>query len=225
MSLKPWNKERRYKTPMEKRLRNYRKGGSQLYKDIGLLTGHNTEIKWDDSEFTNTSVYTTATIFPLITLLRGTDAAGNRIGRSVKMLSLQWNVTFKLDPAYPADTIRLNIIKEDFVAGTSITYDGGTAKSVFQDSNLQAFRNLNNRKNIRVLYDKYINLTQEGTETQTRKYYKKFNFHTIFNSSNNADITDCQSGMLYMMFKGTNPSNVTTPTLASGYIRVRYVDD
>lgn len=224
MSLKPWNKERTYKTAMEKRVRNYRKGGMQLYKDIGLLTGHNTEVKWDDTEFAGQAVSTTANVQPLITLLRGTDAI-NRVGRSIKVLSLQWLITFKLDPAYDTDTIRVNIIKEDYVNGTPITYAGATGKSVFQDSNLQSFRNLNNRKNIRVLYDKYVNLTQEGRESQTKKYYKKFNFHTIFNSLNNADITDCQSGMLYLMVTGTNPSTATTPTLMSGYIRLRFVDD
>lgn len=222
MSLKPY-RAKTYKGPWQKRFRNYYKGGRQIYRDIGTLTGGNTEFKWEDVSFTGQAVGTTSSVFPLINLGRGTDAV-NRIGRSIRMKSAQLQLTFTLDTAQSADQLRIVLVKEKFTGGTAVTYSGGTAKSIFTTSNFDSLRDLNNRENIQILSNKFISLTNDGVEKRTVKLYKKFNYHVIFNGSNNADITDIQSGALYLVILG-NLSNITNPTLMSGYIRLRFLDD
>lgn len=229
-------KRREPKSAMQKRLRYYYKGGRQLYRDVSLLKSMiNTELKFKDQlagaiSIGNTSA--TATYVLINGLSRGSTAS-QRDGNSIKVSSVQMHLRCNLNvTGVSANTLENNTIRFCLVLDKSPqtlapTVSGGTPQSIFLSDVTYSFRDLNNRSKFTILKEWRVNLTADGRDSATIKYYKKFkNLHTIYNASTNGDITDINSNALWLIVYGSS-GLVTAPndTVLNYGIRMRYYDN
>lgn len=224
-------KKREPKTAMQKRLRYYYKGGRQLYRDVSYLKGLiNTEFKFKDTSAStqvigNTSA--TAHYALLNGLSRGTDA-NQRVGRSIKLKSVQLQATIRLNDACAATTennVRVLLVMMKDPEGIAPTYSGSTFRSIYLTDSISSMRDLNNRGKFYVLKQWYIALNAEGVKSRNIKFYKKMNTHQYFNAQTNGDIGDITSNALYLIAIGDLNNANPDETWISYQARIRFIDN
>lgn len=224
-------KRRQPKTEMHKRLRYYYKGGRQLYRDVSYLKGLiNTEFKWKDSIAStqvigNTSA--TAQLFLLNGTSRGTDSS-NRVGRTIRLKSIATNFTVRLNDACAAGTenvVRVILLWQKHVQGVAPTYSGTTSTSLYVSDTVDAMRYLNNRSDFRVLKEWKICLNADGVKARNIRYYRKLSHKVVYNNGTAGDVTDIETGALYLIALGTLNNANPDETWISHYSRIRYIDN
>lgn len=216
---------RRYRRRTRRRTRRtrYTTGGSIKHLASKAMSGVrylknliNVEFKTIDS--TSSATYgTTPTIFCLNAVALGDDY-NNRDGRQIRLKSCAMNMDFIANPAATTDT-QLRVVL--FIAKSPEGANPGFA-DVFDTANLYSQRNLTNRKEYVILFDKVITLSPESVEKKFFKYYKKMNMKTVFNSTSSATVAAVEANGLFLyMFS----SDSTNPPTVNFTHRCRFIDN
>lgn len=220
-------KIRHKKSGMQKRLRNYYKGGRQLYSDVMYLKRLvNTEFKYVERSLADQTIGSTsaAANYYLLNGLGNGTGYGQRVGQSVKIASVQLNLEIKLSGAIDKDYVRCVLVWVKNVDGTQPAYANADTNSIYVSATPNALRSLHNRNKFMILRDWHINLDKDGTSQRYIRYYRKMNNHTTYGTTSNGDVTDINNGALYLIAisqSGTAP-DTSTITINS---RVRYIDN
>lgn len=179
----------------------------------------NPEFKWKDTASTITLNTTYSTIL-LNGLVQGTDA-GNRIGRSIKVKSLELSFLVSRNIADTAQhSVRIMLVLDKEPKATIIS-----ASDVLTDTSyyINSPRNLNNKNQYVILKDWKLPLPANGgTEVFIRDYYRKFDLHTTYNNGNLGGITDIESNALYLIMVSDATANLPSITY---FNRIRYLDN
>lgn len=198
---------------------------ASLQRQLTVLKGTE-ELKYIDTSLGATPypLAGTGVLLLLNGLVQGNDAV-NRIGRKVRMVSIETRISFNLSQTSVSNGVGTRtIIFFDKQANGAAP----VAADYLLTDNGNANRNLNNR-------DRFITIMDEVRESASgfclmwKRYDKltpranKTNWETIFNGGNAGTIADIQSGSLYMLtyLLGT----VTTAEgVTTGRVRVRFND-
>lgn len=147
----------------------------------GLISHLNVETKERYNSFDNVidpiAATNTATI-DLTNTGRGTGAS-NRIGNSIKTLSLQLKMLFEKS----STNSNVNIIRFIiYVDKQDSTANPATLGDILQDgTNMLSLTNQENTDRFVILKDKYFTLSDASNrDTYISKFYKKLNFHTRY---------------------------------------------
>lgn len=177
----------------------------------------NVEYKTNDST-SNLGVGTTAQTIHLTGLTKGDDY-NNRDGRSVCYKSIEMDIYTVMHASASATVVRyILVLCKNGLSAPSFS-------SIFDTSSAQAIiahRNLNNRKNYTILWDKLEFMDSASHKQCIDSKFKKLNMHTIFNAGNAGDITDIESNALYLVMVSNEATN--TPTVYYN-VRLRFVDN
>lgn len=194
----------------------YKRAGAQLWKDVKYLKSLvNTEFKVKEYTHTITNSNTTGTFKLLNGLVQGDDFT-NRNGRSVRWKSLQFHIRALKQTAVGTNYVNWAIV---------IDKQANDATPSLADlySNYQAqFRNLDNRKRFVIIMEGHMTLDADDPERNISKY-KKLDMHTIFDNSNNGDITDINSNALYFVTYSNQPT--TDGAYMEVDTRLRFIDN
>lgn len=224
-------KKRQPKSAMQKRLRYYYKGGRQIYRDVSYLKGLlNVEFKFKDltgSTLVIGNTTATAQYILLNGLSRGTNA-NERVGRTIKVKSIQMYATIRLNDACAPGTennVRVALIYMRDTDGLTPTYSGGTYRSIYINDTVNAMRDLTNRDKFVVLRTWQIALNAEGVKSRNIKYYRKFNLKTVYSATTAGDVSDISKGSFWLVVIGD--TNLANPdeTWLNYNARMRYIDN
>jgi len=152
------------------------------------------------------------------------SAATSRVGRQIRMKSLQINLRLNYAGGMNGQSpIRLLIVY-DRQANTGFPL----GSDVLATDNIFQMRNLDNQFRFDILLDKIIcgNFGAAGVAQYTSVFYKKYlklNHKTQFNTSSTGTISDIETGSLLAFIY--QDGNITTANpSANWYSRVRYTD-
>ena len=112
----------------------------------------NTEKKFIDTADNGYDCYSGASLIHLTNIVRGDDY-NNRSGRQVKLTDLNARLNFSCS-TLGSDIIRICIVQLRQTAVPAVT-------DIFTAGAVQAFRNLNNVRDIKMLYDKTFSIDQD----------------------------------------------------------------
>lgn len=174
----------------------------------------------DTASFTQV-IDSTGQVNPISLLNQGTDYT-QRVGRSIKMKSLEFKAKAY---ATPATGIRqqccvMLVLDQDVDGGVGIIAGMLTAVNPLSPRNL-TFRDRYiclKRWNFTVYPDTMAN------NTKTLDYYKRINITELFNSGNAATIADVQKGAIYVVSLGDVVAGATAGSLTYT-ARIRFTDD
>lgn len=202
-------KFRRYRAIIKRRPYNKR-----LY-----IRTSKTEYKNIDRGFTSSA--TTTGISHLLTGMVKGDDIGKRIGRKITLKSVQIKGTIKSYPSSGvAQVVRILLVYAKRVDGVE-----PPITDLVNPSNIHSLRNTDFLSKYTVLFDKTMFLSQSGQEGSIKqiKMYKKINLPQTFDSGNDGDVKDIQTGPLYLFAFGTEVQG-TTSNQYSILSRVWYTD-
>lgn len=220
-------KIRNKKSGMQKRFRNYYKGGRQLYNDVMYLKRLiNVEFKFKEGALADQTIGSTSptAFYALLNGLSNGTGAGQRIGSSIKNASIQLNLEFKLAGALNKDYIRCVLVWVKNVDGTAPVYANNDANSIYTGATPNSMRQLTNRNKFIILRDWHINLDADGISQRYIRYYRKLNNHTIFGTTSVGDVTDINNGALYLVAISQSGTAPDTSTITYNS-RVRFIDN
>jgi len=200
-----FKRQKRYaKRPAKSRSTKY----SKTISPKGVLSGsaiklhiEDVELKTVDTLMTSDGT-TTASITCLNLLAQGTTAV-TRIGRSILMKSIQARLWIKREDVTTTtvQSIRCALFYDKQVNGAapvvSDFWVSGTGNSPTW------LRNLNNTDRFYCLYDKVYNLDGAGGSTVlSDDVYRAINLPVLYKDTTVGDITDVQTGALWMVYAG-----------------------
>lgn len=204
----------------KRRVGRRRVGGlAKVKADIKALK-RLTRPEWKVSENSlGGTVSDTGTLILMNGLVQGDDFT-QRDGRVVNFKSVQMSMRFVQDTGATTNSTRINwaliLDKAPF---------GGTPTIAAIYSNLEAgFRNLDNRKNFTILKRGTI-VVDSDDATKVVNFYHKFGrsgIETVYDASNNGDITDIASNAIYLLMWGSQGTG-DYPDRAVNF-RLRYTD-
>lgn len=218
----PYRRTYRRKRRIRKRTSRasiYGKAGRQLWKDVKTLKNLiNVEWKVQNHVTTSTAVPNTGTVSLLNHLALGEDY-NNRSGRQVRWKSLQWRCTTQKHASATASRVRMLIVidkqcKQSLPSASEIL-DSSVSPLI------DGFRQLDARKRFVIIKDVMFLLNTDRPEI-TRTGYFKMDMKTVYDASDNGDITDIYSNSLYMVMIGDEATN--QPTHETN-VRLRYIDN
>lgn len=185
-----------------------------------LKIGHNVEYKTlDYLNHTSQQPYTGASVITCLNQVARGDDYNERIGRSIKNVSVQLNFDafHNTTDTSTFTTLRwmLLIDKEANGAVPVIT-------DLLSNDTTTSMRNLTNRRRFIILKDARI-LLDNNRESRSVKYFRRLNLKTIFNQGDAGTVADIDSGSLILILQ-TNAAETYKP-LVQITSRVRFIDD
>lgn len=200
-----------------KRYKNYSRGIGQLKHDVMKLKNLiNVEFKSKDTSISITPS-TTGIITTLNGLARG-DTLDTREGRQVRWKSLEYDCEFYINPS----SVNSNFVRTMFVIDKQPNAAAPGIGAILDSVSTVSQRNLDNRKRFVILYDKVIQLNVDSKDQARRHWYKALDMKTVYDSSNNGDITDITTNSIY--FVALSNVAAVLPTL-TGNVRLRFIDN
>ena len=159
-----------------------------------------------------------------VTLLNGVargDDINQRVGRRVRLASLQASIVNYVTPATGIDQTHRCLIVYD-------KQSNGVAPAitdVLVSASTVAMPNLDNRQRFVILYDKlmHLNAAAEPGSMVAFKINKRLPYGVQFNSGDAGTVADIQTGGLFFITIGSIAAGGTAGTF-SGRVRVRYTD-
>lgn len=208
-----FHKKKFAKKPYNSRWTNYKNALGQLGRDVGILKSLiNVEYKNFETNGSGTLSNTPA-VYLLNDVQRGTDY--NQVdGRSCRFKSIQLFMNFvNTTSTVPCPIRWALVLNKDADQGFSYN-------DVWTDIS-SGFRNLNYRKDNRILETGTFMVDQYHAEKQIKKY-KKVNFHTVWNGTQSGTIADMQANALYLLVWSGAGANFPTYGFRC---RLRYIDN
>lgn len=189
-------------------------------KDVAHLKGLlNTEFKRIDT--TINAGHSSATTFYLLNGMQRGDAINQRVGRTLRLKSVEIKSLHSLGAGATATSIRMILFLSLAPKGVA-PVAGDVLNNGGPPLNIVSPRNLDNRANILILRDKTISLSVSGSQKQAWDYYKKLDIKPVYNSGNAGTIADIDAQGLYFMIMSTEPVNVPASQI---FLRVRFIDN
>ncbi len=180
----------------------------------------NPEFKFVDVDITTASVTTTYNKKLLNGLQKGTGSS-DRIGRSVKMKSLDIGIICTRNVASTTNNfVRVSLVYDRAPDASTVV-----SLEVFQtaDNKILSPRNLDFRNRFMIMKEWIFDIGNAGNRPAIHaNYYKKLDMHAIFNSSDLGTIADLEKGALYLMYVSDASTNAPSLTF---YSRIRYLDN
>lgn len=213
-------KVRKYLGPNYKRNKiTYYQIGQKVLRDVNMLKNLiNVEFKVLNHVTTSTAVPNTGTVMLLNHLALGDDY-NSRSGRQVRWKSLQWRCTTNKHASASSSRVRMLFVIDkqckQALPSASEILDSSVAPLI------DGFRQLDARKRFVILKDLTFLLNTDRPEI-TRTGYFKMDMKTVYDASDNGDITDIYSNSLYMVMIGDEATN--QPTHETN-VRLRYIDN
>lgn len=129
---------------------------------------------------------------------QGTDAI-QHIGRQTTMKSLYWLWTGEVQTTtVGGSSSRLVIVYDKEAEGAAPTIAAGVQTDVFNQDNILAQMNLNNRDRFVTLVDEIVEVYgSAGPQAFMRKGYRKVNLPCVFNASAAATVAAINTGSIY----------------------------
>lgn len=183
--------------------------------------GLNEEFKFIDVGPKNANI-NNAIHFELLNGMGMGTSASTRIGRQVILRSVQVRGAIQV-------TLTTGIRQQIRVM---LVYDrqsnGVTAgiTDVLNASDVASMKNLSNKRRFKVMMDKFILLSAADLagEQQVLDFYRRLRHPVMFNDGNAGDISDIESGALYLIMFGEVASGATDANMYFS-CRVRYTED
>ena len=185
----------------------------------GYPYGTRAELKAVDTTI-NQVADTTGAVTLLNGIARGDDI-NERVGRRVRLASLQASIVNYVTPATGIDQTHRCLIVYD-------KQSNGVAPAitdVLVSASTVAMPNLDNRQRFVILYDKlmHLNAAAEPGSMVAFKINKRLPYGVQFNSGDAGTVADIQTGGLFFITIGSIAAGGTAGTF-SGRVRVRYTD-
>lgn len=168
----------------------------------------------------NLAADTTSAVALLNGIARGDDIT-ERIGREVVLKSIQIHARFNVATGTGVDqTQRLLIVYDRQTNGSALT-----AAQVLTSASTDAFRNLENRRRFKILYDKRVALSAsaESNSRVEMDLYRRLRHPVTFNSGDAGTVADIVTGSIYAVVIGSEAAGVTSGLITIG-CRIRYQD-
>lgn len=184
-------------------------------KVAGLV---NVEFKFID-QVTTDNPGTSVFAGQLLNGLTQGDTASTREGRQIRMKSVELMIRANLHASATRSTCRILLVLDKQANGSTMT----AAQCLENTSvgNVDAMRNLDNRKRFVILMDKRFVLNSDYPE-KAMHVYKKLDIKTIYNSLNNGNVGDINSNALFVWTMSDETVNVPAITINS---RLRWIDN
>jgi len=164
----------------------------------------------------------------------GTSAI-TRVGRQIMMKSfhlklLMSGATFAQTPTAPMSAVRIMVVYDlqpngVTPAASDLLENATTGNQVVSSTALRY------AGRFKILFDKRYNLNNQLAATTTTTFsevfdemYQKINLKTIYANTNNGDITDIDTGAMFL-FLTTESGAAANDPIAQFYMRIRYTDN
>lgn len=178
---------------------NYRRPGIEN-NSVFQATVRRPELKFlDQLNSTASPLAGTGTITgPLNGCAQGTDAI-QHIGRQITMKSLYWMWQGNLAATTTgAGAVRLVILYDKEAEGVAPTIFAGAQTDAFNQDNILAQMNLNNRDRFIVLVDELVEcIGAAGPQAFMRKGFRKIALPVVFNAGAGATVAAINTGSIY----------------------------
>ncbi len=139
-----------------------------------------------------------------------------RIGHSLKFVSMLLNLNAKVDPASSGTTVRYNVVLDKQPNGATPAIN-----DIWETSDVISAMNKSNGKRFRILCGGRIDLSPTGDQIKTLSIWKDFKFGDTKYKGNTGTITDLSTNSLLLVL--VSNETVNTP-LVEVCCRLRYVD-
>lgn len=214
-------RKRRYKRRWRKYRRRYPSNLLLSKRITGLARSVRPELKYLDTNATDTDIYTTSGVASLTTIIQG-DGVSNRSGQKVRLKSIQIKGILQQDTDTAGVT---NLYRLVILIDKKCEAGAPTWTDVFNNENIYSLRDLavNNvdPKRFKIIWDRTFRtkLDADGTSEEKKhfKFYKKLNHEAEYIQNGGAG----GSGGIYILYLGTS---ATTVTDLSYEARVRFTD-
>lgn len=211
---------RKYKRKFGRKKRTrwsiYGAAGKQLVKDVKSLKNLiNTE--WKDCEVGTSATPTTTGSLILLNGLTKGDDYNNRDGRSARFKSIQLSLATVLNGSASTTRIRWALVIDRDASNT-------VNSAAIYSNEYASFRNLDNRRRFTFLKEGHYTsgIYNGAPSTKIVDYYRKIDMHTIYDDSNNGDITDIRTNALYLYLWSDQATNTPTVGITT---RLRFIDN
>lgn len=208
------------------------KSNQELTQEVARIKRNVPKPEWKVIYTHGSSIATYVTGLGTFTLINGCnqgDGQSSRDGRQILNKSVEAEVRWSSNTSTVVDNVCRMILFVDMephgVAPTAAELLNLSSPSFGPE---EAPRNLDNRGRFIILKDKkfispghppYSSSAQAYVRTPIK--YRKLNFKTTFDASNNADITDIVRGALYIWVYSASTTNDPTVDLAA---KVRFIE-
>lgn len=205
---------KRYKPNRYKQVANYAKMAYAAYKGVQFIRGRlNTESKLFDVT-ANLDSNTTGYVSPSLCNPILGDTSSERSGRQIKIVQLHLKFSHVMRGATTSDTARMIIVR-------TLEAAPPTVLSVLNTIDPESYRNLNNTRDIQVLYDKNYNMDTAGKTRITGQVNLKLAHKIVWDI---ATPTTPDFGHIYVLFLG-RIAGATNSIFTKYSSRCRYVDN
>lgn len=197
--------------------RLYRRGRylATVVKDMyGLV---NSEKKYFDSSQTNQNILNTGNTYTLCAPAEGTGAVNERNGQKILLKNILIRGSININASATASPVRLMLVVDKMMNGS---YPAVT--DVLQSASPYSPLDIDDSQGrFVVLYDKLINLNQDGADSYTFKIFKQLNFHQMFRGTTGVE-ANLGKNYIFLLAISTESTNYPTITYMN---RVKYVDN
>lgn len=186
-----------------------------------MTPGTGAEKKYNDTSLASGSILNLAG--PAVPLLingvaQGTDA-NQRVGRKINWDSILIRLRLTVGATPTSDSYRIMLVVDKQANAAA-----ATAANMLESTAFTTANNMANRARFVTLWDKKGVVTTGGDNSVViEELYLRKKFQTIY-SGTGATIGDITSGALYLLVFGSL-AVTATQLVATGYIRLRYLDD
>lgn len=200
-----------------------------LAKRFGTHGESSPEVKYTEVQF-DSAMSNAGQIQLLNGCVEGT-AITNRIGQKIELTSV--SVDFQLAGAtlttaqgFPyagVDAVRVALVYDRQPNGAALTY-----ANVFNNNNVEqaplSKRNMNFTDRFEVLKSQLYRIDTASNISITDSWYISTKHDVRYGGSNNGDITDIETGSLYLIFADQGTVTTGTPLHIIGSVRCRFHD-
>lgn len=177
--------------------------------------GATAEKKWLDTAI-NQEASTTGVITPINIVGQGTLST-QRVGNSFKMISVQIRGAMGVGATATSASYRIMIVydKQTNLALPAVT-------DIITAAGMDGLNNLTRKQRFVTIVDDIGYLEAAGKQVEGVSIYRKINLNTEY-INQNALISSCTSGGLYLITVGTTGTGATSPLLIAN-ARIRFTD-
>jgi len=198
------------------RWKTYGRAAEQLWKDVKSLKGM-LNVEYKNKEVGTSATPTTTGSLILLNGLAEGDDYSNRDGRSIRFKSIQMSLATVLNGSASTTRIRWALILDRDASNTV------NSASIYSNE-YASFRNLDNRRRFTFLKEGHFTqgIYNGAPSTKIIDYYRKIDIKTIYDDSNNGDITDIRTNALYLYLWSDQATNTPTVGITT---RLRFIDN
>lgn len=210
---------RRRAPPRRSNYKNYSYWGivRKVARDVGRLKNLvNVEFKKIDVGPTDLATYASGHVICLNPVATGDDYNA-RDGRQIRMKSIELKIRATAHASSTDTTVKVALVCQKDVDGAA-----PAVGDIFDSQVVNSMRNLSERRDIFVMWQRIINIPLNTRRVATTHMYRKIDMKTVFNANNAGTVADIETNGLFLYLLSTEATNTPTVNYAS---RIRFVDN